>query len=123
MAHRVQCGLWVLFLVGYTALKYFAGYNAWNTQYAIQVAILVMMTAIVPFYLSKAIVGRSEGAAQWAAALLLPVVLCGLGYALFWYFRVKPSFPDVTLATVMPRSLMPGISIAVLILIPKVLRR
>ncbi|TNE58242.1 MAG: hypothetical protein EP340_06110 [Alphaproteobacteria bacterium] len=122
MALRLQTGLWVLFLIGYTALKYFAGYNAWNTQYAIQVAILVLMTAVAPFYLSKAVSMRAEGAGRWVMTLVLPVLLCAIGYGLFWYFRVKPSFPDVTLLTVLPRSLLPGLSISVLLLIPKFMR-
>ncbi|TNE36751.1 MAG: hypothetical protein EP347_10200 [Alphaproteobacteria bacterium] len=123
MALRLQTGLWVLFLIGYTALKYFAGYNAWNTEYAIQVAILVVMTAVAPFYLSKGLVARMDGVGGWLVTLVTPVVLCAIGYALFWYFRVKPSFPDVTLMTVLPRSLLPGLSITVLVLLPKVLRR
>lgn len=123
MALRIQTGLWAVFLIYYTYLKYFAGYNEWNTEYALQVAILVVMTAIAPFYLMKFLSGRTEGSTRWIATLILPIVLCGIGYGLFWYFRVRPNFPDVTLMTVLRRSLFPGISISALLLIPMVMKR
>jgi hypothetical protein len=120
---RVQMGLWILFLIFYTHRKYFAGYDAWNTEYAIQVAILVIMTAIAPFYLVKFAVGRMEGSSKLLSTLILPSVLCAIGYGVFWYTRVRPSFPDVTLMQVLPRSLLPGIAISVLLLIPRFMRK
>jgi hypothetical protein len=120
---RVQAGLWILFLIIYSYRKYFAGFDAWNTQYAIQVAILVAMTAIIPFYLVKVAIGRMEGSSELLSTLILPTVLCAIGYGIFWYTRVKPSFPDVTLMTVLPRSFFPGIAISVLLLIPRFMRK
>lgn len=115
---RLQIILWIVFLTYYSYLKYFAALDTWDTEYFIQVAILVILTAVAPFYLAQWLSKQFEGSTQIAVTVISPLILCAIGYASFYYTRVKPSFPDVTLTEVLPRSFLPGIAIAILLMIP-----
>jgi hypothetical protein len=114
--NRLLLGFWLIFLTYYTYLKYFSGFDTWNAEYALQVAILVVVTAIIPYYVARWITLKQVEIKRLVIELMLPVILCAIGYTLFYYTRVKPNFPDVTLEQVMPRSLFPGISISLILL-------
>ena len=119
----IQSVLWWVFLIYYTAYKYLVALQVWNLEYAIQVGLLVIMTAIIPYYFTKFTLLRLSKPALFFAATLLPALLALIGYAVFYYTRVLPNFPDVTLNQVLPRSIFPGVCMALMFIIPIIVSR
>ena len=109
--------MWWLFFIYYAAFKYLVALQSWDAGYAVQVAILVLITAFVPYYLTRLVAFRFEGALKIAAIIILPLSLCAAGYAIFYYTRIQPFFEGVSLQNdVMPRSFFPGLMITGLLL-------
>jgi hypothetical protein len=112
-----QITVWILFLIYDTASKYLAAFSGWNTGYAIQVAIIVVATAILPFYLTR--FGARLWQNQFALLLLAPSCLAMLGYAGFFFVFIQPNFAEVTALQVIPRGLFPGLVITFILLMPE----
>ena len=107
----IQNIVWALFLVGYIAYKYLAGLHSWNTGYAIQVGIIALLTAVIPYYATSLAAARLDTTRKMTVLLVLPTLLAATGYGIFFVVFVRPSFPDVTALQVMPRGLLPGLAI------------
>ena len=103
---------WFIFLIGYTAYKYLAGLQSWNTGYAIQVAIIALLTAVIPYYATRFVVVRQSPGVATSSLIFMPTVLAVIGYGIFYVVFVRPNFPDVTAAQVMPRGVLPGVCIS-----------
>jgi hypothetical protein len=116
-AITIQHCLWFGFLAYYTATKFSAGGAAYSHAYALQVAIIVALTAIVPFYASSRIARAVPRLKLWAL-LLLPASLAMAGYAAFFFTFIAPNFPDIAAIQVISRGLLPGIVISALLLFP-----
>ena len=118
IALRIQTTLWIVFLGYYGVINYSAGSDSWDSEYATQVALLVFVTAVFPYYLTRWLTGNLVKSYLWFEALFLPVVFCAIGYALFYYLQLGPWFVEVTLVQVLLRSFFPGIVISILLLLP-----
>jgi hypothetical protein len=106
---------WFIFLIGYTAYKYLAGLQSWNTGYAIQVAIIALLTAVIPYYATRFAISRQSFAVATSSLIFMPTVLAVIGYGIFYVVFVRPNFPEVTAAQVMPRGLTPGVCVSVIL--------
>jgi hypothetical protein len=116
--------IYLIFLAVYSWQKYRAAAPAsFNQGYAINVAILVTLTAIVPYVVARLAMSMTSGAGRLASAVLVPTFMAAGGFATFFFVFIAPNFPQVELMTVLPRSLTPGGVIAVILLIHMVLRR
>lgn len=111
-----QC-LWFAFLLVYIAMKFLAGGGAYSHDYALQVGIIVGLTAVIPFY-----------ALTWLTAvlpklrlsllLLAPTLLAMTGYAVFFGVFIAPNYPDIAAAQVIVRGVMPGLVISAVLVLP-----
>lgn len=126
-AHRIQTALWALFLIYYSAAKYFVGgFTGFSVPYLISVLVLVALTAAVPFYAARWLTNKLDDAARVAAILLVPTVLTCAGLSLYFLLYIAPSYPNIQLPNIIHRAFEPGIAISLLLLIPilaKLIRR
>jgi hypothetical protein len=116
--------LFGLFLVYYIYDKYMgAAPEAFNIAYAKTVAIIVLLTAILPFIISYFSIKAVKGAGSYILALLLPTICSALGYAVFFYQFIAPFTSEVELMQVVPRSLIPGLAISLILIATALLKR
>jgi ABC-type sugar transport system permease subunit len=88
-----------------------------NIEYGLIIALIVLLTAIIPFIIASICVRRAKGSAQFLSALFVPVLVSAVGYALFFYIFVAPNAPGVTALQVVPRSAIPGFAISAIFFI------
>jgi hypothetical protein len=116
--------LWWGFFVYYSIYKYVVSLQVWDPDFAVQVAFLSLMTAFVPYYLARFGLNTVEGLHRVIGMLILPLTLCALGYAVFYYTRIVPYFDGVSLLNdVLPRSIFPGIMLTGIFFVEWFLRR
>ena len=111
----LQSIIWLVFLFGYSVYKYLAGLQTWNTGYAIQVVIIVALTAAIPYYITKFVVGRQSINIAIGTSLIMPTVLAVLGYGVFFVLFIQKNFPDMTAMQVLPRGLLPGACMSIIL--------
>ena len=112
----IQTGLWLSFLVYYCASKFFAGYQGYSHAYLIQVVIIVLLTALLPYYLSKGLLKLER--AKAAIIALAPSLLAMAGYAGFFFVFIKPNYPSMAAEQVIVRGLLPGVVISLILALP-----
>lgn len=120
--NTIQQCLWFGFLLYYAAAKYLAGGVDYSHAYAFQVAIIVTLTAIIPFYLASRL-GSVVPKGKIAILLIAPTMLSVGGYAAFFLVFIAPNFPDVPMAGVVSRGVIPGALMSALLVFPVVLER
>jgi hypothetical protein len=114
--------LWLVFFIIYAIYKYVGSLQVWDPEFFVQVAILVVLTALIPYYVSRALAHKLTDPAKLITTIILPLALCALGYTIFYYTRVKPNFPNVSLTgDVLPRSFLPGFVMTALFLLERYL--
>ncbi len=116
LINKIALALTAVFLVFYSAQKYLAAAPAGlNTGYILSVAIIVLLTAIIPL-IAAGLISRAlpAGAASIGAAAILPVIFAALGFTLYWIVYLQPSF-GVPLEIVLPRALFPGVTLGALL--------
>lgn len=118
----IQGVLWGAFLLYYCASKFLAGYQGYSHAYAIQVSIIVLATAILPYY-ATLWMQRVARRGWLPVTLFLPSLLAMSGYAAFFYIFIAPNYPDITASAVIPRGLMPGLAISAIMVLPVLIRR
>lgn len=105
---RIAIIAYVAFLIGYAWFKYSAAAPPeFSIAYAQSVAILVVLTGIIPFIAAYALL--KAWPLGWLGSrvtgLLIGLIVCVGGYAAFWAFFISPSAPDVSLASVAVRGI------------------
>jgi hypothetical protein len=121
--HSITFWLFVAFLAGYFAQKYFAAAPpTYVPAYAITVATICILTALLPFGLTALVADRVDNTAAFVVvALVCGVALSVLGFAGFWY-AVISGFPNPPpLMDVAPRGLTPGLFVGAILSIGRVL--
>lgn len=118
---NIQMLTWILFMVYYCLSKFFAGYQGYSHAYLLQVVLIVSLTAVVPFYLSRWLMQFNT--IRLPAVFVLPSVLAMSGYAGFFAVFIAPNFPDVPAFAVIVRGLLPGIAISLILGLPGMLAR
>lgn len=100
----------LVFLAGFSAFKYLsAAPPAFDPNYAVSVAILVVLTGVAPWAIAIGIGKQFDGTlARWVAALITAVVACCSGYGLYWAMVIGPNFPEVPMIAVALRGLISG---------------
>lgn len=121
---RIQTALWSLFLIYYFAAKYFVGgFTGFSIPYLISVLALVLVTAILPFYLARWITGMLTSPANILISLILPVLLTAAGLSAYFMLFIAPNYPNIQLANIIHRAIEPGIAITLLLLLPHAANR
>jgi len=121
---RSSIFLFGLFLIYYIYDKYMASPpDTFNFTYAKIVAVIVLFTAIIPFIISYFSLKLLKGAWSYVFALILPVFCSALGYATFFYLFIAPNSSQVELMQVVPRSLIPGLAISLILIVTALLTR
>lgn len=119
IAKRLQLTGWIIFLFYYFAAKYFVGgFTGFSVNYLVSVIILVLLTAVVPFYISQWLTRSSQANLKIIAALVAPVALTMLGLSLYFIAFIAPNFPNITLPSILHRAIEPAIAISALMVIP-----
>ena len=118
-AKKLQLTGWAIFLFYYFAAKYFVGgFTGFSITYLVSVIILVLLTAVVPFYISQWLTRSSKANLKIIAALVAPIGLTMLGLSLYFVAFIAPNFPNITLPSILHRAIEPAIAISVLMVIP-----
>lgn len=121
IAQRIQLVGWIVFLFYYFAAKYFVGgFTGFSINYLVSVIILVLLTAIIPFYVSRWLLEKLSGNAKIIASLVAPISLTAGGLSLYFVAFIAPNFPNIVLPNILHRAIEPGVAITVLMLIPLV---
>ena len=116
--------LFGLFLIYYIYDKYMgAAPETFSLAYAKTVAIIVLLTAIIPFIISYFLLKIVKGSGGYILALLVPTICSALGYAAFFYKFIAPFTSEVALMQVVPRSLIPGLGISLILIVTALLKR
>ncbi len=107
----------IIFLLIYSYMKYAVAFELMTQlNFVISTAIMIILTAVIPYGASYLIQKKLHGSARYGAALLLPLVLGALGLATYFFVFIAPSGSPVTLDKVLPRSITPGIIMGVILL-------
>lgn len=105
-------------LLCWAVYKFIAGGQPASLAYLLQVAILVTLTAVLPYVFAR-LLARIAGGARTAVQLLAPSLFACLGYATFFVVFIAPYAPDVPALAVIPRGLLPGAIITALLLLQR----
>lgn len=109
----------IIFLVVYGYFKYTAVPQLMGqTQYILTTGVVIVLTAIVPFFSSYFIGRNLTSTARYLVLGLLPLMLCALGLATYFYLFIAPSTPSMSVMQVLPRAIAPGLAMGGLLLLP-----
>jgi hypothetical protein len=107
--------LFGLFLVYYIYDKYMGQPPpSFNIEYGLTVALIVLLTAVIPFFNTWIFLRHTQGRLRFLLAAIVPILVSAIGYALFFYVFIAPSAPGVTVMQVVPRSAIPGFAISLI---------
>jgi hypothetical protein len=118
--------LWIatfLFFAGYAAKKYFIVWPPafdFTPGYLTSTAVVILVTGWLPFAAVLAATRGSYSHAKLAIASLAPIPLSALGYAAYWWFSIRHSYPNIDLADVAPRAVIPGAVFASILIVERV---
>jgi hypothetical protein len=119
MRRWITIGLFVAFLIGYTAQKYLAAAPpTFVADYLRIVLFIAFITAVIPFAVMWPAGGLFKSFPLFAIFTLIGSVACSaLAFAAFWYFTVShyPNAPPVT--ELIPRGIAPGLFIAAILIL------
>jgi hypothetical protein len=118
MRRLVLLGVFVVFLIGYSAQKYAAAAPpTFDLDYLRIVLFIVFITAFVPFALMWPAGGLIRGFPLFTIFTLVGSVgSSALAFAAFWYFTVShyPNAPP--LWDLVPRGIAPGLCVAAILI-------
>jgi hypothetical protein len=99
-----------IFLIAYSYFKYAAVPSMMGqSTYILTTALVVLMTAIIPFYVTYFLAKAASSPSCYLIASLMPLVLSGIGLAIYFYIFIAPNAPGMGVAQVLPRALLPGL--------------
>jgi hypothetical protein len=114
----------IIFLIVYGYFKYTAVPQLMGqSQYILTTGIVIVLTAIVPFFLSYFIARKVSSNARYVVLGLLPLLLCALGLAFYFYIFIAPNAPGMSVMQVLPRTIVPGLVMGALLLLPMGMRK
>lgn len=118
-SQRIQQIAWFGFLIWLYYSKYiFTNPTGFNLEYTLTVFLLIVLIAIIPWYVSKKLEALTTGIGRWYVILTAPMVFTTMGLMAFYYVMIAPNFPTVELPSILHRTIMPGLSMTALLLIP-----
>jgi hypothetical protein len=116
---RLTIAIFALFLLAYSIEKYVVAMPPiFDPAYLQSVAIIVALTAIIPFAFMWLLRRRFATLAAHSAVMIIGcIALSALGYAAYWYFTVSsfPNAPPVDALAV--RGIRPGLLMAAALII------
>lgn len=109
----------IIFLAIYGYMKYTAVPQLMGqSQYIITTAVVIFLTAIIPFFVSYFVGRNLRSTPRYLVLGLLPLLLCAIGLATYFFLFIAPNAPGVSIMQVLPRAIIPGIVMSVILLIP-----
>jgi len=113
----------LIFLVLYSVSKYQAVPSLMGqASYITSTSILIILTAVAPYALSIAALNGRNGNEKWVLAIGLPLALSALGLATYFHVFIRPNFADISIFSVLPRSLTPGLIMGCLLTLREFLK-
>lgn len=112
---RHVCGL--VLMASYAVYKYQLGMQSWNFGYAVQIVVIVMLAAIIPFYITTWCADPLDRSRRIVIMVIFPTVLSIAGYGMFYLAYIRPVFTSISAVEVMQGGLQPGLAITVLLLV------
>lgn len=107
-----------IFLIFYSYFKYVAVPSMMGqTTYILTTSVLVLITAIIPFYAAYFLAKKASPPICYLLASLMPLVFSGIGLAIYFYLFIAPNAPDMGVTQVLPRALLPGLVMGAISLI------
>ena len=123
MKHFSHIGF-LVFLLIYSIFKYRAVPDLMGQPaYIKSTAILVVLTAILPYFLSHFVSRKVTGNRQLMTAAILPLILCTAGLACFFYVFIAPNVPGMSVTQVLPRAIVPGLVMGAILALPSFMHR
>ncbi|WP_299192113.1 hypothetical protein [uncultured Erythrobacter sp.] len=110
IARKTAWGLYGVFLLAFGAYKYLiAAPPEFSIGYMVSVAILVVLTGVIPFVVAAWLAGKMPSpAGQWVVAIAVALIVCCAGYASYWALFIAPTGADVPMQAVALRGIYPG---------------
>ena len=109
----------ILFLAIYSYIKYTAMPNLMgSSQYILTTMLVVLLTAIIPYIVTYILTRKGGSLGQYMTAGLLPLLLCAAGLATYFYLFIAPNAPGMSVTEVLPRAVVPGLVMGVILLLP-----
>jgi hypothetical protein len=106
-----------IFLVVYSYFKYVAVPSMMGqTTYIITTSLVVLMTAIIPFYVTYFLTKKASSPSRYVLASLMPLILSGIGLSIYFYLFIAPNAPGMGVAQVLPRAILPGLVMGAILL-------
>ena len=105
--------IWIaysVFLIAFAAFKYLsAAPDAFSSQYAISVVILVVLTGVIPFVVAARLAGRvGSTSSRWGVAMVSALIVCCAGYAGYFKLFIEPQNLGVSMSDVALRGIYAG---------------
>jgi hypothetical protein len=114
----------IIFLVIYGYLKYTAVPDLMGQpQYILTTGIVVVLTAIAPFFAAYFMARNVSSSARYLIAGLVPLLLSALGLAIYFYLFIAPNAPSMSVMQVLPRAIVPGLVMGGILLLPMLVHR
>lgn len=100
----------LIFLIVYSYHKYNAVPSLMGqTSYILTSCLLVILTAIIPFYLSISWSNKTKPPSRYVLAGITPLLLSTLGLTAYFYLFIAPNAPGISIIQVLPRAILPGL--------------
>ena len=123
MKHVSYLGF-AIFLVIYSVIKYRAVPELMGQPtYIKSTIILVILTAILPYFIALFVRGKMAGTSKLIASLVLPLILCLVGLATYFYVFIAPNAPGMSVTQVLPRAIIPGLVMGLILAQPLFMHR
>jgi len=115
----------LLFLIAYSAKKYFILWPPtfnFAPGYVMSVGLVILLTGIIPLFLPYALTRSGPTWLRVAISAIGPFALSAAGYATYWTFMIRETYPAIELMDVVPRSVTSGFFAALILVIDQLWR-
>ena len=114
----------MLFFIVYGYFKYTAvPQQMGQAAYIVTTGVVLLLTAIIPFFASHFAIRNMTSNMRYVIAGVLPLTLCGIGLATYFFVFIAPNAPGISVMQVLPRAIVPGLVMGVLLLLPLFMRK
>lgn len=103
----------------YTAMPSLMG----SSEYILTTVLVILLTAIIPYFATYILTRKGGSLDQYLLAGLLPLPLCAGGLAAYFYLFIAPNAPGMSVMDVLPRSLVPGLVMGAILLVPMLMHK
>ena len=118
---RIVHIMFLVFVIAYSFIKFNAVPDLMGqTSYMLTTAVLVILTASLPYVVSIFALSAVKGVGEYILATILPFVAGLLGLAAYVELFIPA---DIPVLTILPRGIVPGLILSGLVLLFVILKR